>query len=293
MIRRARPILMLAGLLLTAPVFGQETADPYDYTAHQRLAAEARHEGRPSTALYHIAWLVWLAPHDYTKAAEGLLREDMRLSNAGLPAGSPTATVVILAGSARRELANACGRGVLPSQAARLQTTVLDLVQQAEQSQVTRTENDPVARIAMADLYLTLDDAMRLASAADRDRKPVLQRAVTLGEAVTRALPEAPGAPRLTAAARARLANLTNGPEDWDAAIASGTQALVLDQDDPVLWELMWSLNLRAGHWDEAKKWQQRCQKNETAGSHTRGHGRRNCSNRETSALPCRRKMSV
>ncbi len=142
-------------------------------------------------------------------------------------------------------------------------------MQQAEQSQATRVENDPVARIALADLYLTLDDAMRLAGANDKDRKPVLQRAVTLAESVTRALPQAPGAPRLTTCARARVANLTNLPADWEAAISSGTQALALDPDDPVQWELMWSLQLRAGHWEEAKQWRERCQKNETAGSHT------------------------
>lgn len=264
--RRAGLLLLAALLLAAGASFGQpsstpgEPADPYDWAARERLAKQARTRGDSAAALYQAGWLAWLGTHGYVKAAEGMLREGARASNVGTPAASGAVTVVILAATARREVANACGNGVLPSQRARLEATVRDLIAQAEGSQKARQENDPVARIGLADLYLTLDDVLHLSGKTARDRKPVLQRAVTLSEAVGRAVPDAPGAHRLAASAWARLADLSNEAGAWDLAITACAHALAPDPDDPVLWELMWTLHLRAGHWAEAKRWQQQCQ---------------------------------
>ncbi len=269
--RRAWGVLLALSLLIASAAGATETTsapagptDPYDYQARQRLATEAGNRGDYPTAAYHAAWLAWLAPHTFAGSAEAALRDSNLLPRLRRPGSPGTLAILLAALRAHQEVAEACREGTVVSQSLRLQNTVAELTTKAEEAQVALEENDPLARAALADLSLSLDDALRLAGKSARDRKPVLRRALASAEAATRLLPNAPGGYRLAAAAWARSAELSNDPGEWDLAITACAHALSADADDPILWELMWTLHLRAGHWEEAKRWQRRCEQTDS-----------------------------
>lgn len=264
---RLLALLYLLALLLPLGL-ARAAADPlpvgldntYDYAARQRLALDASKRGDTRTALYHGAWLMYLGPKRYSEAAEVVLQGRNLRDRSHHLVLSGVYPIIVAAQDARRALLDTCGNGTVPSQGARLQDTVLDLLQQAEQAQDELPQSDPVARACVADLYLTLDDAMRLAGQPARDRRQILRRAATAAEAAAQALPDAPGGHRLSAIAWARQSELGSDPGELDLAITACSHAFSPDPDDPMLWELMWSLHLRAGHWEEAQRWQQRCE---------------------------------
>jgi len=264
-----RAVLLLA-LLSTCPAVAADSyrgpRDPYDYAARQRLVSSARKTGDYASALYHAAWLTWLAPRKYAESAESVLEDRQVTDRARRATQEDPVAVVLAALEARRARREVWLSGRVLSQTPLRQERIATLVTQAQATQAQLNGPDPVARMALADLYLTLDDVIALCTdpARVKDRKQVLRQAIASAESVTQALPDAPGAYRTLAIARARLADLENDPEEWDLAITACAHAVSPDPDDPALCELMWSLHLRAGHWEEAKRWQQRCEKRET-----------------------------
>jgi hypothetical protein len=256
-----RYALLLLALLSACPALTGAPRDPYDYAARQRLVTSARRTGDFPSALYHAAWLAWLAPRKYAGPAQSIL-EDRRLVDPARRAvqGDPVAAVLAAldAHRARREVWLS---GHVPSQSPLRQERIAALAAQGEAIQARLNGPDPVVRLALADLYLTLDDVITFSTDPTRvkERGRVLRQAVAAAGSVTEGLPAAPGAYRTLALARARLADLDNDPEEWDLAVTACAHALALDPDDQALCELMWSLHLRAGHWEEAERWQRRC----------------------------------
>ena len=235
--------------------------DPYAYDVRQRLVAEARAAGDYAVAYYHAAWLAWLAPRQYADSHAGLayLRDRATRDRASRSDAGSLAPA-IAAVQAKELLANSCCNGAIGQQAARLSANITDLIARAEQAEAQSGGRDPVARIALAHLYLSLDDAFIFAGASDRRRARlrILRQAVSRATAVVGWSPESPGAHRTLAVIRTRLAELDNQPELWDLAIAEAERAHQLDPADTSLVELLWTLHLRAGHWTEAKRWQAR-----------------------------------
>ncbi len=260
--RRAALLLALLFAYPAAADVYRGPRDPYDYAARQRLVANARKTGDFASALYHAAWLAWLAPRKYAGPAEAVLEDRQVTDLARRAAGDDPVAVVLAALEARRARRDVWLSGRVPSQAPLRQERIATLAAQAEAVQSQLNGPDPVARMALADLYLTLDDVIALRADSDRvkERKQVLRQAIASAESVTQTLPDAPGAYRTLAIARARLADLDNDPEERDLAITACAHAITPDPDDPALCELMWSLHLRAGHWEEAKRWQRRCE---------------------------------
>jgi hypothetical protein len=233
--------------------------DPSDYAARQRLVNTSRQAGDYASALYHAAWLAWLAPRSYADRAEAVLRERQVQDRARRVAQQGPTAAILAALGARRARAEACLSGKVKSQALLRQNRITDLLQAAEAAQARTGEPDPVVRMALADLCLALDDVIALrGDASAKERRPILLKAISLTEAVTQALPDAPGAYRTLTLARARLAELENDPDTWDLAITACAHALTPDPDDQALREIMWGLHLRAGHWDEARRWEKR-----------------------------------
>jgi hypothetical protein len=235
--------------------------DPYAHDARQALVAQARDVGDHAIAYYHATWLAWLGPRQYADSDAGLsylrdraTRERASRSDAG------SLAPVIAAVEAKELLANSCCNGAIGQQAGRLSAGITDLIARAEEAEARSGGRDPVARIALAHLYLSLDDALTFAGASDRRRSRlrILRQAASRAAAVVAWLPESPGAHRTLAVVRARLAELDNQPELWDLAIAEANRAHQLDPADASLVEFLWTLHLRAGHWAEARRWQAR-----------------------------------
>ena len=261
-------MLLLALLPAVASTDGDPSAlearlarSPYDDAARQDLVAAYRDSRDYGPAYYHAAWLAWLAVGQYADSDLGSAflrtrefrdrasRSDLR----GLQ-------VVLAAAEAQRKLHDTCFNGAISQQAGRLRKDIADLLARAAAAESGAARNDPVVRIALARLALTLDDALIFenTSASHRARPAVLRSAASRATAVAAWLPDAPG-PRYTLAlARARLAELDNRSAFWDLAIAEAQRALQLDPDNPRIVELLWTLHLRAGLWAEAREWESR-----------------------------------
>ncbi|UCC68871.1 MAG: hypothetical protein JSV79_02795 [Armatimonadota bacterium] len=268
-------LVMLLGLALLIPVDARaESApaqipdraaelarDPYAYSTRQRLVAEARAAGDYPVAYYHAAWLAWLAPRRSADSDAGLplLRDKDARKRAAYNQTGPI-DAIIAAVEAKQLLANTCLNGAVAQQAGRLRANIADLLARAEEAEAQARHADPAARIALAQLCLSLDDALTFEGAAanHRLRLRVLQQAASRASAVAAWLPECPGPRRTLAAIRARLAELDNRSDLWGLAIADAERAFQLDPDDRSLLELLWVLNLRAGRWTEAASWQAR-----------------------------------
>ena len=255
--------LLLLAVLLAVPVMAAEVSPSggtYGYAARQALVTRLATNGDDAGALYQAAWLAWLAPNRYAGPARSQLRDAAFLNRAQRGAGGRPAEVALAALSAQRLFYDTCGAGATLPRAARLEDSISQTLARAEAVQARLAQNDPVARAAMVVLYLTRDDVMCLRNGAVRgqERKPLLRKAVSLAESVVDAAPEAPGGYLLLAKLRARLAALTGETTQWEAALAACTQAVAADPDDPVLIEMMWGLQLRAGHWEQAKEWEAR-----------------------------------
>lgn len=235
--------------------------DPYAFAIRERLVAEARDVGDYAAAYQHSAWLVWLAPRRYADSDVGLpfLRDTDSRNRASFNQTGVIA-VVIAAVQAEQLLSNTCFNGAIAQQATRLRTEITDLLARAEQAEAETRRPDPLSRIALAQLCLSLDDALAFEGTAEgrRARLKLLQQAASRAAAVAAWLPECPGPHRTLSVIRARLAELDNRSDLWDLAIAEAERALQLDPADTTLLELLWVLNLRAGRWAEAKSWQAR-----------------------------------
>ena len=234
---------------------------PYDYPARQDLVAAYRESRDYGAAYYHAAWLAWLAAGQYADSDLGwAFLRPREFRDRASRSDTPGLQVILAAVEAQQKLHDTCFNGAIAQQAGRLRKDISDLLARAEQSESDATKNDPVARIALAHLALTLDDALVFedTSASRRARPPVLRAAASRAAAVAAWLPDAPGPHRTLALIRARLAELDNRPALWDLAIAEAERAFELDPEDPRLAELLWTLHLRAGRWAEAKVWESR-----------------------------------
>ncbi len=271
--RAARAILLGLSILAPLGAWGESGApeirspavvierDPYAHSARQALVTKARNAGDYAVAYYHTAWLAWLAPRRYADSDAGLpyLRDRATRDRASRNDAGSLAPV-IAAVEAKELLANSCCNGAIGQQAGRLSATITDLIARAEEAEARSGGRDPVARIALAHLYLALDDAVIFAGGSDRRRSRLdtLRQAASRAAAVVAWLPDSPGAHRTLAVVRARLAEIDNQSELWDLAIAEADRARQLDPGDASLVEFLWTLHLRAGHWAEAQRWQAR-----------------------------------
>ena len=263
-------LVMLVLVLLPAVAFAdgdpgaleaQLARSPYDDAARQELVAAYRDSRDYGAAYYHAAWLAWLAAGQYADSDLGTAflrtREFRDRASRSDLAGLQ---VVLAAVEAQRKLHDTCFNGAISQQAGRLRKDIADLLARADAAESEAARNDPVARIALARLALTLDDALVFenTSASLRARPAVLRSAASRAAAVAAWLPEAPGAHYTLALARARLAEMDSRPAVWDLAIAEAQRALQLDPDAPRVVELLWTLHLRAGRWAEARTWESR-----------------------------------
>ena len=232
-------------------------ADPYDHQARNQLVQACRQSRRYQNAYYHAAWLTWLAPRDQAQSASGFhyLRDRRARDRAAASVPDGSIFVVVTTVRASQMLNDACLNGTLPQQTARLRAELSDLVASAEAAADRIGVRDPVARVALARAYLTLDDLLSLEQTpASREARPsVLRKAASLASAVVAWLPDSPGAHRTLCLIYARRAELEQRAELWDLAIAEGERAQQLDPTDPTLPELLWGLHLRAGHWETAE----------------------------------------
>lgn len=242
--------------------------DPYSYNTRRRLVQTFAKRGDHLSAYYHAAWLAWLAPQRYAESEAGwkLLR-DRRARDRAAASQTPGPTALVIAAvDADRLLARTCLDGAISQQASRLRAEITDLIAQAEQTEAAlgqianlpQSRPDPLSRLALARLYLTLDDSLRLEHAHDsqRARTQALRKAASLASAVALWLPKSPGAHRTLAIAWARLAQLGERSDLWELAIYECETAQALDPADQTLTEMVWTLHLRAGHWPEASRWQ-------------------------------------
>lgn len=249
----------LAGPAAPGATAGRSGAHPYDYVSRQALVESLRQAGDHAGAYYHAASLAWLGPREYKGAAAGggLVRDQRARERAAVADPQGVTAVIAAAAEAGQRLAAVALDGAIAQQARQVRREVEELVTKAEQVDRAVVGADPVARVALARIYLTLDDCLQLegGQAAARARAPVLSRAASLAATVARWLPRSPGAQRTLAIARARLAALERRRELWEVAIESCERAHALDPADPELTEMVWTLHLRAGHWEEARRW--------------------------------------
>jgi hypothetical protein len=235
------------------------SANPYDYQARQRLARASRSSSDGASAYYHAAWLAWLAPRQFADSPEGArLLRDRRARDQATWAGSGAAAIAALAAETSESITNTCLNGAAATQSGRLRDDAKDAIARAEQMEGRLDHPDPVARVALARLYLSLDDCLALEDTAEsrHTRSKTLRKAASLASAVVDWLPKSPGAHLTLAIARARLASLENRAEFWDMALDGCKMAQALDPADPALSDMVWTLHLRAGHWAEAKRWE-------------------------------------
>ncbi len=204
-------------------------------------------------------WLAWLASSEYAESDVGgaLLRDREARDRAARGRQSSGIAAILSAVEAKQLLATACLNGTVAQQAGRLRGEVGSLLARAERTESELRQHDPVVRIALAHLALSLDDALCLGPTDEgrRSRLPVLRTAASRAASVAAWLPEAPGPRRLLSAIRARMAELDNRPALWASAIAEAERAHALDPTDPAAPEMLWVLNLRAANWRAAEKW--------------------------------------
>jgi hypothetical protein len=222
--------------------------------------AAYRAAGDYASAYYHAAWLAWLASREYADSENGaaFLREPGARDRAARGRNESLAAV-LAATEAQRLLYNTCLNGAIAQQAPRLRRDLADLLARTEKD--AAKQDDPLVRLALAQLGLSLDDALVFENdkeAGPRIRLTVLRGAAARAEAVTSALPESPGAHRMLAIIRGRLAELDNRAALWELAITEAQRAYELDATDPSIVELLWTLHLRAGHREQARLWEKR-----------------------------------
>jgi tetratricopeptide (TPR) repeat protein len=257
-----RLLAALAGVLLLGSALAAAEPAPYDYAARQRKAKELRQARDYAGALYQSVWLAWLAPQRYRVAAEPALRDrELRQRAHRAAADEPMQQILDAALEASQSISDTCLNGAIAQQTGRLEEDVSALVKQAESARSALNADDPLARLALAQLYLSWDDLLRLRHdpGRDQDRRYLLRRAAGAVEAAARTLPQAPGIYRTEAIVRARFAEIGSDRDQWSEAIAAATRAAELDPDNASLYDLLWGLNLRAGRWDDAARWRERC----------------------------------
>jgi hypothetical protein len=261
--------LVLAHVAYAALPSGEQTGwekylarHPYDYPSRQKLVGEYRQLGDYGSAYYHAAWLAWLASREYADSdlGAGFLADREASDRAAGDHRRGAVSIVVGAVEAKRLLHRACLNGTVSQQTARLQRDIRELLARAEQVELERRRHDPVVRIALAHLALSLDDALAFDPAAEhgRARLSILRTAASRASSVSGRLPDCPGPHRLLARIRARMADLEGRRELWELALNDAERGHSLDPSDAAVVEFLWVLNLRAGNWSAAGEWRAR-----------------------------------
>jgi hypothetical protein len=228
---------------------------PCDFESRSLAVSGYHDEGRYPFAYYHAAWLAWLGPGEFRTRPTGapfLFDRDHR--DRAAAQGGDDLAAALAAVAAQQMLADSCLGGTIAQQASRLRK---DIAAMLERAQAAAGRSDPVARMALVQLALSLDDAILLEEGtSDPSRIPILRSAATGAETVAAWLPEAPGPHRTLAIIRARLADIESRAELWEMAVAEAERARELDPSDPHLADLLWTLYLRIGDWQKAAVWQ-------------------------------------
>jgi hypothetical protein len=258
---RALVALVLVATAARPALAERAAVSLYDYEARAQLVAAYEQAGDYSSAYYQAAWLAWLGPRQCAESSAGArYLRDRRARDRAASKGGMEVAAVVAAMDAERHLSESCFNGVIAAQAERLRGQTADYITQVEKAAASQTR-DPVVRMALVHLYVTLDDVLAVQGGAAgwRERLPVLFKAAGQAEAVCAWLPESPGAHRALGVVRARIAQLQSRPEPWETAIAECERAYRLDPGDQRLPEFLWTLNLRAGHWEQASRWEAAC----------------------------------
>ena len=233
---------------------------PYDYEARRELVEACRRDGDHASAYYQAAWLAWLAPRSYAESGAGLvlLRDQRARDRAAVEGKAHGAAAVVAAMDGRRAFLDSCLNGAIVQQASRVRADLTKLIAVAEEAEGRVGRADPVARSAIAQLYLLLDACLVFEDTPEsrRARPRAVQKAVSLATTVAAWLPESPGAHRMVAVSRARQAELENRTEWWEVAVEASRRAAALDPEDARLSEMVRALHLRAGQWSEARRWE-------------------------------------
>jgi len=235
--------------------------NPLDFDARSLAVSGYYSQRQYGAAYYHAAWLAWLGPGEFRARSTGLpfLFDRERRDRAGAEAGEDLAAV-LAAVAGQRMVADSCLGGTIAQQAPRLRKQIGAMLERAQEisGQASPTpRRDPVARMALVQLALSLDDTILLdAGPSDPSRLPILRSAVTGAEALAAWLPEAPGPRRTLSIIRARLAGIDGRRELWHTALAEAERAHRLDPSDPYLAEVLWTICLRLGDWRQAAVWQ-------------------------------------
>lgn len=234
--------------------------NPYDCASRRLLVHRLRTQGDHGSAYYHAAWLSWLGARQYAEGDAGwlLLRDRAARDRAARIARGGAVAAILAAVAAEQDLFDSCLRGTVGRQTKRLCSRTADLLARAERAEAETGRHDPVVRMGLARLAMTMDDVMMLLEdeQAKRQRASALRTAASRAAAAAAWLPEAPGPHRLLARVRARQAQLGGDSELWRMAIEEAERTYALDCKDSSLAELLWVLNLRAGCWEEAGRWE-------------------------------------
>lgn len=230
---------------------------PYDFDSRSLAVSSYHDRGQYAFAYYHAAWLTWVGPGEFRTGPGGArFLFDREHRDRAAAQGGDDLAAALAAVAAQRMLADSCLGGTIAQQASRLRK---DIGAMLERAQAAAGRSDPVARMALVQTALSLDDAILLdGGASDPSRIPLLRTAAAGAETVAAWLPDAPGPHRTLAIIRARLADMDSRAEVWQMAIAEAERARALDPSDPYLAELLWTLYLRIGDWQKAVVWQHR-----------------------------------
>jgi len=232
-----------------------------DDAARAELVVSRLQSGDHASAYYQAAWLTWLSMSVYAESdvGAGVLR-NRAIRDRAARSRPEEMLPITLAVQAEQLVYSTCFNGAIAQQTTRLHRDVEALRARAERAASETDLQDPIVRMALARLAMALDSVLMfdVTKATDRERVSLLRSAASRAGAVAEWRPEAPGAHRLLATIRARLAEIDNRPEQWDLAIGEATRAFELDPTDESLAELLWGLHLRAGNWAEARRWEQR-----------------------------------
>ncbi|MBN1459639.1 MAG: hypothetical protein JXA57_08875 [Armatimonadetes bacterium] len=252
-------VLMLLSTGATASSGGRFEGGHLDDPTRAELVASCLQSGDYATAYYHAAWLTWLSASLYAESdgGAGVLR-NRSIRDRAARSRPDDMLPITLAVEAEQLVYGTCLNGAIAQQSTRLHRDLEALRVRAERAASESAPRDPIVRLALARLSLTLDSVMmfEVTKATDQERISVLRTAASRAGAVADWRPDAPGAHRLLAIIRARLAEIDNHPAQWQLAIKEATRAFELDPTDRSLAEMLWVLHLRAGNWDEARKWQ-------------------------------------
>ena len=171
---RALVALVLVATAARPALAERAAVSLYDYEARAQLVAAYEQAGDYSSAYYQAAWLAWLGPRQCAESSAGArYLRDRRARDRAASKGGMEVAAVVAAMDAERHLSESCFNGVIAAQAERLRGQTADYITQVEKAAASQTR-DPVVRMALVHLYVTLDDVLAVQGGAAgwRERLP-------------------------------------------------------------------------------------------------------------------------